>query len=56
MDNTFNNTSKNFRYAKTAKKVDMKRLKVVAWDILNKASIQVAIVSDPESKFKLYFL
>lgn len=27
-------------YAKTAKKVDMKRLKVVAWDILNKASIQ----------------
>ena len=30
-----------WRYAKTAKKVDMKRLKVVAWDFLNKASIQV---------------
>merc|ERR1719384_2027498 len=27
-------------YAKTAKKVDMKKLKVVAWSILNQASIQ----------------
>ena len=36
-----------YRYAKTAKKVDMKRLKVVAWNILNQASIQVALASQP---------
>ena len=28
-------------YAKTAKKVDMKKLKVVAWSILNQASTEV---------------
>ena len=30
-------------YAKTAKKVDMKRLKVVAWSILSQASNEVRI-------------
>ena len=32
------------RYAKTAKKVDMKRIKSVAWNILTQASNEVLYV------------
>lgn len=31
-------------YAKTAKKVDMKRIKAVAWNILTQASTEVNII------------
>ena len=37
-------------YAKTAKKVDMKRLKVVAWSILSQASNEVRIALEVDFK------
>lgn len=39
-----------YSYAKTAKKVDMKRLKVVAWSILSQASNEVRIALEVDFK------
>ena len=44
----------DFRYAKTAKKVDMRRIKNIAWSILTQASTEVMLCKEVESYYHRY--